>query len=150
MSRIITPVLTTVIRGSVFGGLIMAIVGLSSSAEARPLTSSVKAVDHQFSSEAELLRLVEETRIHDESVSADRSTAEKNSPKKQMDKPMKQAPVTKKRSGRDHEIVEYDAKNNKSSQSKLSGFEQLNLTDGDEKVDRPHDRRQSKNPERKP
>jgi hypothetical protein len=146
MSRSITPVTKKVILGSVFGVLMVAVFGLALFAEARPLTTSVTAVGHQFSSDPAIMRLVD-TRDHDEDASADRPTTEKNSPKKKTDKSMKQAPGAKDQSSQKHgKNTQYGTKGSKSVQSD----EQLSLQEANGKLDRQDDRRQGKNLERKP
>lgn len=146
MMRINAPVTMKIIRGSMFGGLTVAAFGLLPFAEARPLTTSVMAVDHQFSSDAALIRLVD-TRDHDEDASADRSTTEMSTPKKKTDKSMKQAPEAKNRSIQKHRKNEqHETKESKSAPSD----EQLSLKEANDKPDRPDDRRQGKNLERKP
>lgn len=146
MGKVIVPIPTKVILGSVFGGLLIATFGLSSIAEATPLLWSVKAADHQMGVEAALLRLVD-TRDHDEDASADRSTTENNAPKKKMDKSMKQVPAAKDQSSQKQRKTEqHDTKGGKSTQSD----EQLSLEEANKKLDRPDDRRQGQNLERKP
>lgn len=143
--RIIAPVMAKIIRGSVCGGLMIAMFGLSSITEAAPLIGSVKMADHQFGSDAGLMSLVD-TRDHDADASADHSTAEKSTPKK-MDKSMKQVPAAKDQSNQKHGKNEQPGtKASKSAQSD----EQLSIEEADKKLDRPDDRRQGKNLERKP
>ncbi len=146
MGRVIVPITTKVIRGLVFGGLTIAMFGLSSIAEATPLVGSVKAADRQFGSENALMRLVD-TRDHDEDASADRPTTDKSTPKKKTDKSMKHAPGAKDQSNqKDGKNTQHDTKGSKSAQSD----EQLSLDEANEKLDRPDDRRQGMNLERKP
>jgi hypothetical protein len=124
----------------------VAALGLLPFAEARPLTSSVMAVDHQFSSDAAFIRLVD-TRDHDEDASADRPTTEKSTPNKKTNKSMKQAPGAKDQSSQKHgKNTQHDTKGSKSAQSN----EQLSVEEANDKLDRQDDRRQGKNLERKP
>jgi hypothetical protein len=146
MSRTISPVTTKVIRGLVFAGLMVAALGLSLFAEARPLTSSLMASDHQFSSDAALIKLVD-TRDHDADASADHPTTEMSPTKKKSEKSMKQAPDAKNQSSQKHRKNEQP--NIKGSKSAPSD-EQLSLKEANDKLDRPDDRRQGKNLERKP
>jgi hypothetical protein len=146
MGKVIMSIPAKVIRGSMFGGLIIATFGLSSIAEATLFPGSVKAADHQFYSETALLRLVD-TRDHDEGASADRPMTEKSTPKKKTDQSMKHAPGVKDQSSRKHRTNEqHDDKGSKSAESD----EQLSLEEANDKLDRPDDRRQGKNLERKP
>lgn len=146
MGRVIKPISTKVIRGSVFGGLMIAMFGVTSITEAMPLVGSVKAADPQLGSENALLRLVD-TRDHDEDASADRPMTEKSSPKKKVEKSMKQAPGAKDQSSQKHgKNTQYGAKGSKSAQSD----EQMSLEEANDKLDRQDDRRQGKNLERKP
>jgi hypothetical protein len=146
MGKLIVPIPRKVIQGSVFGGLLIAAFGLSPFAEARPLTTSAKAVDHQVGSGAALQKLVD-TRDHDEDAATDRSMTEKSSSKKKADKSMKQAPGAKGQASQKHgKNEQYDTKGSKSAQSD----EQLSLEEANEKLDRPDDRRQGQNLKRKP
>ena len=145
MGRINSPVTRKVIPSSVFVGLMVAVFGLSPFAEARPLTSSLMAVDHQLCSDAAVIRLVD-TRDHDEDASVDRSTTEMSTPKKKPDTSMKHRPDAKNQSGQNRKTNEQQTKESQSAPSD----EQLSLKEANDTLDRPDDRRQGKNLKRKP
>jgi hypothetical protein len=146
MMRINVPFATKVMRGLVFAGLMVAALGLSPLAEARPLTRSLMVSDHQFSSDAAPIKLVD-ARDHDADASADHPTTEMSPPKKKTEKSMKEAPDAKNQSSQKHRKSEqHGTKESKSAPSD----EQLSLKEANDKPDRPDDRRQGKNLERKP
>lgn len=133
--------------GLAIGGVFIATCGLSSVTEAKPtvgITGNERvtiASQSKVDSGAEILTLVG-TREHDADSTPDGSTQQMNNPKNKMDKSMKQGPSAKSRSGQGGGTGEHTGATGDPS------------AHSDEKIgkgiDRPDDRRQGQNLERKP
>ncbi|NGZ94549.1 MAG: hypothetical protein CV089_00185 [Nitrospira sp. WS110] len=147
MKQVVESITMDKAVGLAIGGVFIAVCGLSSVTEAMPMvgiTGDERMTIVSQSGEgsgAEILRLVG-TRDHDEDPTPDGSTQHMNNPKNKMDKSMKQGPGAKSRSGQGDGTGEHTgATGNPSAHS-------------DEKIgkgiDRPDDRRQGQNLERKP
>lgn len=147
MKQVVTSSTMNKAVGLTIGGVFIAICGLSSVTEAMPTVGFANdervtmAPQHGVGSDARLLKLVD-TRDHDEDASTNRSTTEMNKPKKKSDKSMKTVPHAKSRSGQG------------GGAGKHSGATGEPSAQSDEKIgkgiDRPDDRRQGQNLERKP
>ena len=145
MKEVVASITVNKALGLAMGGVFIATCGLSSVTEAMPtvkVTGGERLTivsQHGMGSGAAIIRLVG-TREHDEDPTPNGSTQQMDNPKKKMDKSMKQAPGAKSNA---------DQRTDEQPSAKRSQSPQTENEIG-QGIDRPDDRRQGQNLERKP